>query len=317
MSCPHATTHTPIHALNAAHHAEPWAFYRAACARPGLHFDTASAQWMAADAATARALLAHPGLGVRPPDEPVPRALLGRPFGAVYARWLRMRDDAGHAAEKAALHAALACWTDAQIRRHAEAASRLAASGGPRHWQWASLPCSIAGLLGLALPDLAAQRRLLRQLASWAAALKPGATPAELDAADAAVAELGQLDAQLDAQHMALLWQGYEAGAGLLGNAWLAGTAPDGQPPPVHHTRRFAQADLRLAGTTLARGACVLLLLVAEPALGFGHGQHQCPGRELAMQIASIALRHAPARPPQLAAACLPLPNIRIPELPL
>lgn len=308
MNCPHA----PVHALNAAHHPEPWAFYREACARPGLHFDAALAQWIAADAATVRELLAHPGLGVRPPDEPVPPALLGRPFGAVYGRWLRMRDDAGHAAEKAALHAALARWTDAQVRQHAEAASRLAASGGPRHWQWASLPCSIAGLLGLALPDLDAQRRLLRQLASWAAALKPGATLAELDAADAAVAAL----AQLDAQHMALLWQGYEAGAGLLGNAWLAGTALDRQPPPVHHTRRFARADLQLAGAALPRGACVLLLLVAEPALGYGHGRHQCPGRDLATQIANVALQHAPARPPNLAANYLPLPNARVPDLP-
>jgi len=313
MPCPHA----PIDALNAAHHAEPWAFYRAACARPGLHFDAALAQWIAADAATVRALLAHPDLGVRPPNEPVPRALLGRPFGAVYARWLRMRDDAGHAAEKVALNAALARWTDAQLRQHAEAASRLAATGGPRHWQWASLPCSIAGLLGLALPDLDAQRRLLRQLASWATALKPGATPAELDAADAAAAALARLDAQLDAQHLALLWQAYEAGAGLLGNAWLASTALDRQPPPVHHTRRFARTDLQIAGAALPRGACVLLLLVAEPALGYGHGRHQCPGRELALQIAGIALRHAPARPPALAAACLPLPNIRIPQLPL
>jgi cytochrome P450 len=85
----------------------------------------------------------------------------------------------------------------------------------------------------------------------------------------------------------------------------------------VHHTRRFALADLQLAGAAVPRGACVLLLLVAEPALGYGHGRHQCPGQDLALQIASIALRHAPARPPELAAACLPLPNVRIPELPL
>lgn len=302
-----------MHALNAAYQAEPWPFYRHACARPGLHFDAALQLWIAADAPTVRALLTHPGLGVRPPGEPVPPALQGRPFGAVFRRWLRMRDDANHAAEKAALQAALARWTAAQILQHAEAASRLAATGGPRHWQWASLPCSIGGLLGLALPDLAAQRRLLGQLASWATALKPGATPAELDAADRALAAMEPLEAQ----QLALLWQGYEAGAGLLGNAWLAGAAAQEQAPPVHHTRRFAQADMQLAGATLPRGACVLLLLVAEPALGFGHARHQCPGRELAMRIADIALRHAPLRPAGLAAAYLPLSNIRIPALPL
>lgn len=308
MNCPHA----PIHALNAAQHPDPSAFYRDAVARPGLHFDAQLQLWIAAEARTVIALLAHPDLGVRPPDEPVPRALLGRPFGAIYGRWLRMRDDAGHAGEKAALNAALAAWPSELVRQHAEAASRIATTGGPRHWQWASLPCSIAGLLGLALPDLAAQRALLQQLASWAAALRPGATPQALDAADAAVAAL----APLDAQALALLWQSYEAGAGLLGNAWLAGAAVERTPPPIHHTRRFARTELLIAGVALPRGACVLLLLVAEPALGFGHGRHQCPGRELATQIANVALQHAPARPPNLAANYLPLPNARVPDLP-
>ncbi|MEJ6000889.1 hypothetical protein [Paucibacter soli] len=308
MHCP-----SSLHALNAAQHADPDSLYRKLVARPGLHFDPQLQLWIAAEAASVRALLDHPELGVRPPDEAVPLQLQGRAFGAVFARWLRMRDDAGHAGEKAALQLALAAWPPERVLQLAEATSRLAAQGGARHWQWACLPCSIAGLLGFALPDLAAQRALLQHLAHWAAALRPGASPQTLDAADAAVAAL----APLDAQALALLWQSYEAGAGLLGNAWLTGATVEGTPPPIHHTRRFARTDMQMAGVTLPRGACVLLLLVAEPALGFGHGRHRCPGQDLALQIANIALRHAPPRPPGLQPGYLPLPNVRIPELPL
>lgn len=314
MTCPDTSpsSASAITALTASQQPDPGDFYRAACSRRGLHFDASLQLWLAGEPATVRRLLDHPGLGVRPPDEAVPRALQGRPFGTVFGRWLRMRDDAGHAGEKAALRLALAAWPREQVHAHAEAASRLAAQGGPRHWQWASLPCTLAGLLGLRLPDLAAQRQLLQGLAHWAAALKPQADAAALDAADAAVASL----AALDAQQLALLWQSYEAGAGLLGNAWCAGTAPEHIAPPIHHTRRFALHDLHVAGCTLPRGACVLLMLVAEPPLGWGHGRHQCPGRDLALEVARIAWRHAPADLPPTPPPFLPLPNARIPLLP-
>jgi len=310
MHCPHHAT--SVHALNASHSADPQDFYRALAARAGLHFDAALQLWVAAEPATVRQLLEHAALGVRPPDEPVPRQLQGSHFGAVFAQWLRMREDAGHAAEKAALAGLLADWSDSAIEGAARRASTIAASGGPRHWQWASLPCSIAALLGLELPDLAAQRGLLAKLAAWAAALKPQADAAALAAADAACAAL----APLRAQQLALLWQSYEAGAGLLGNAWLAGSAAQDPTPPIHHTRRFALQELRLLGQTLPRGAPLLLLLVADPALGYGHGRHQCPGRALALRIAALALAHAPARPAAIPPHYLPLPNARVPVLP-
>lgn len=80
--------------------------------------------------------------------------------------------------------------------------------------------------------------------------------------------------------------------------------------PSVHNTRRFAAEAVTIAGTTVAAGDTVLVLLASanrDPAfnpepdrfmpvrarrrlLGFGHGMHACPGQALACTLAAASL---------------------------
>jgi len=139
-----------------------------------------------------------------------------------------------------------------------------------------------------------------------------------------------------------LLSQTCDATAGLLGNSLIAlmrepslqqaAQTPSGlqaiveetarHDPSVHNTRRFAAEPVAIAGTTLAAGDAVLLVLAAanrDPALnpeperfslvrarrrmlGFGHGMHACPGQALACTLAAAGLEAVLHRTPDLAA---------------
>ncbi len=165
----------------------------------------------------------------------------------------------------------------------------------------------------------------------------------------------------LRANAAGLLSQTCEATAGLLGNSLVAlardaelHRAVAAQPallrtlvqevarhdPAVHNTRRFAVEPLTLAGTRLAPGDAVLVLLAAanrDPALnpaperfelarrerrslGFGHGPHACPGEALACAVAAGVLDALLAQglaPAALAARgwrYRPSVNARLPE---
>ncbi|MGJ7613385.1 MULTISPECIES: cytochrome P450 [unclassified Variovorax] len=158
-----------------------------------------------------------------------------------------------------------------------------------------------------------------------------------------------------------LLSQTCDATAGLLGNSLVAvmrepslreaARTRDGlqtlveetarHDPSVQNTRRFAVEPVAIAGTTLAAGDVVLVLLASahrdplfnpEPdrfmpvraqrrMLGFGHGVHACPGQALACTLAAAGLEALLARMPaaDLAAQRLrgwgyrPSANARIP----
>jgi cytochrome P450 len=131
--------------------------------------------------------------------------------------------------------------------------------------------------------------------------------------------------APLLANGIGLLSQAYDATAGLIGNTLLA-LAREGAPlrataealapfvsevarhdAPVHNTRRFAAQPARIAGTAVAPGDAVLLVLAAanrDPAVNpepgafradrsapvvftFGAAAHYCPGQAIAVGIAS------------------------------
>ncbi|MDQ0588061.1 cytochrome P450 [Variovorax paradoxus] len=139
-----------------------------------------------------------------------------------------------------------------------------------------------------------------------------------------------------------LLSQTCDATAGLLGNSLIAlmrepslqqaAQTPSGRQaiveetarhdPSVHNTRRFVAEPVAIAGTPLAAGDAVLLVLAAanrDPAfnpeperfslvrarrrmLGFGHGVHACPGQALACTLAAAGLEAVLHRAPDLAA---------------
>ncbi|MET3498095.1 cytochrome P450 [Variovorax boronicumulans] len=137
-----------------------------------------------------------------------------------------------------------------------------------------------------------------------------------------------------------LLSQTCDATAGLLGNSLIAvmreASLRQALParlalqavveetarhdPAVHNTRRFAAEPVTIAGTPLAAGDAVLLVLAAanrDPAfnadpdnfrlvrerrrmLGFGHGMHACPGQALACTLAAAGLEAVLGRAPDL-----------------
>ncbi|MDQ0085071.1 cytochrome P450 [Variovorax boronicumulans] len=156
-----------------------------------------------------------------------------------------------------------------------------------------------------------------------------------------------------------LLSQTCDATAGLVGNSLIAlmrepslhpsTRTRDGlqaiveetarHDPSVHNTRRFAAEAVTIAGTPLASGDTVLVLLASanrDPAfnpdpdrfmlvrarrrmLGFGHGMHACPGQALACTLAAASLDALLRRAPDLDAQRLrgwsyrPSVNGRIP----
>lgn len=148
------------------------------------------------------------------------------------------------------------------------------------------------------------------------------------------------LSRSLLANIVGLLSQTCDATAGLLGNSLVAlvresslrqaARTRDGlqaiveetarHDPSVHNTRRFAVEPITIAGTSLAVGEAVLLVLAAanrDPAfnpdpdsftlvrarrrmLGFGHGMHACPGQALACTLAAAGLEALLGRAPDL-----------------
>ncbi|MGJ7557941.1 cytochrome P450 [Variovorax sp. RB3P1] len=192
-------------------------------------------------------------------------------------------------------------------------------------------------------------------------ALVAGAPPRHGTLLHGVLADSAPPSRALLANLVGLLSQTCDATAGLLGNSLVAVMREpslreavrtrDGlqavveetarHDPSVQNTRRFAVAAVAIAGTTLAEGDAVLVLLASaqrDPLfnpdpdrfmpvraqrrmLGFGHGVHACPGQALACTLAAAGLQALLARMPatDLAAQRLhgwryrPSANARIP----
>ena len=294
--------------------------------------------------------LLDPDLRMRPPGEPLPPPLRmhGGPLADVFARWLRQRDDAAHAPEKAALTRALMALSDDDVRAHARRQAAIALPGGWSHWSWAVPASTVASLLGIDIHDVDAQRRLHADLRAMAAGLGADADADAVRAGgEAAASLLTALDdaerrspdaplqwtllrhapparwtdrAAFTANRLALIWQSHEAGAALLGHALLAWRSTGNVPSredllriareggAVRVTRRF---DVR---QDPAAPVSVPLSGTDHP---FGDGAHRCPGQGLALTSLHGALtwlsEQSGLRLPE-AIAPLSLPNMDIPQ---
>jgi cytochrome P450 len=311
--------------LAAPSHPDPFPWYaQLAEAHPGgLFLDAGLGLWVACDQATVDAGLAHPLLHVRPPDEPVPGSLVGRPTGAVFAQLVRMREGGFHQQHKPRVARAVEDLQPGVAEAASAAAADLFERVDANAWLTAVPVQAMARVLGVA----PAQRdATVAHVHAFTRGIAAGATLQELDAADAACEFLmaqgraAGLEGPRAANRIACMQQALDATAGLIGNA-LARLACGGEAaldaPAVHNTRRWASEDCELAGQPLRRGQGVVLLLVSA-GRGFGGGRHACPGERIARAIAAAAVEFVRAEPGRLArfrqvSGYRPLPNARIP----
>jgi unspecific monooxygenase len=302
---PPADTPAACTVLDAAWQPDPYPFYRALAERhraDGLYHDADAGLWVACTPAAVRAVLQAQGLCVRPADEPVPRALQGRPCGALFGGLMRMNEGPQrHARPKADAQARLAT-LPAGVPHAVSAALALGLVPGAHPLDDLLVEAPLATLTLLLGQPPADARTIAQQVRALVAAWAPGAPEPVLAAGDAAAtALLARFHG--DANRVGLLTQACDATAGLLGNAlvaWQRDPALDASAavqrgvrddPAVHNTRRYAHADLQCAGQPLRAGDSVLVLLVTSAGRGFGLGRHACPGEALAQQVATELLQ--------------------------
>lgn len=254
--------------ISAATHFDPYDFYYARLrARGGLTYDSALGLWVASSAAAVAAVLNHPACRVRPLQEPVPRAIAGRPAGQVFARLMRMNDGPRHGCPRQAIAPGLLALGGIDLMpwlarwRPALGAPQCAAD--LQRWQWRLPVALLAALLGV---PAAQCEELARRTGQFVACFSPLSTEEHLQAADAATHDLlRQMQAVLDgpehspllemilqrsnglapedllANLLGLLAQTHDTCAGLLGNSLLALLADPALARRLQHDPRQLQ----------------------------------------------------------------------------
>lgn len=320
------TTHSPRDPVAAATHADPYPYYAALVAHRPIYRDERLGLWVASSARAVSAVLASELCLVRPPAEPVPSALLGSPAAEIFRYMVRMNDGERHHPNKQGVTAALRSleartilelarrWTRPLLERSRQEMTY------PLHKLAFHLPVYVvASLLGVSSAHLP-------QIAQWmdafVPALAPGCTPEQLQQGKEAAARLtdrfhtllaaqqaehtsslltclatemiraGQENpAAISANAIGLMFQAYDATAGLLGNSMVTlarhptiyaqiTASPQLLPllvaevlrydPPVQNTRRFLARSGEVAGQEMQAGEAILLVLAAanrDPAL--------------------------------------------------
>jgi cytochrome P450 len=287
----------PPDPIAAVTHPDPYPFYAELVAQKPLYRDDALGLWVAASAEAVTAVLASDLCRVRPPAEPVPRAIVESPAGEIFRHLVRMTDGPGHAPCKHAVAATLGSFGEIETAaasrewarrlndelRPADAAEGLAGF----HFR---LPVyTTASLLGIPTEELGT---VFSWTSDLVAALAPASTAAQIERGQAAAVSLLELFRALGpgdgevivANRIGLLIQSHDATAGLIGNTLVAlgrhpgirervAAGPDLLPavllevlrhdPPVQNTRRFLARDGVVAGQEMREGDAVLVLLAA------------------------------------------------------
>ena len=86
----------PSDPIAAVTHPDPYPYYANLVAERPLYRDASLGLWVAAGAAAVTSVLKSEAGRVRPPAEPVPRALVGTPAGEIFRHLVRMNDGANH-----------------------------------------------------------------------------------------------------------------------------------------------------------------------------------------------------------------------------
>jgi cytochrome P450 len=302
----------PQDPIAAVVHPDPYPYYAELVASRPLYRDEALGLWVASSAAAVTAVLASDPCRVRPPTEPVPKALLGSPAGEVFGHFVRMNDGPGHCPFKGALTTALDTLDPARIagpsRRWARSLAETIDLGRLAGFAYRLPVVSIATLLGVPEDDL---DRTVLWTQRFVAAATPGCPPEALEPGKEAAGHLldlfrslldrstdgllsslaaearrvGRSDAAVIAANgIGLMFQAYDATAGLIGNTLIALAGDRGLreraaadpevlaqvvqetlrfDPPVQNTRRFVARDEVVAGAAMQEGDAILVVLAA------------------------------------------------------
>ncbi len=188
---------TPIRdAVDAATHADPYAWYADVRRNAQLVFSPTLRLWVASSAPAVAAVFAHADCRVRPALVPVPLGFAGGPAGDVFRQLVRMNDGTRHDGPKLVLERALGEVDLEQLRRRVtELAHEDAAFNTPTinladalNDAIFRLPvCAVADLLGFMPQDLPLITAWMRD---FVACLSPLSTPAQLGTAHKAAAAL-------------------------------------------------------------------------------------------------------------------------------
>ena len=241
----------PLDPLDAVGHLDPYPYYDTLATRPGLYFEPRLKLWVAASAASVKAVMMHADCRVRPLAEPVPQTISGGTAGEIFGALVRMNEGERHAQPKLALQRALAAVPlELAQQRAADIGRRLwRADGALAEWIFEVPVSTVASLIGFAdaqLPALAAwmgrfvaclsplssgeqiadAHGAARELMASFKALMQQAAPQEGSLLALVIAEaraVGWDDVHaLLANLVGLLSQTYEATAGLIGNSVVA-----------------------------------------------------------------------------------------------
>lgn len=305
----------PSHALAAATHPNPAAFYAHLASMP-FHRHAALGCWIAASAEAVKAVLTDPNCRVRPSHEPVPPALIGSGAERIYRHLVRMNDGSVHGPLKRSIELGLGSLDQERLQHESRRwADMLCRSGEQEPLPGTlgriafDLPVYVlSSLLGVPPEQLPEVARLMN---AFAPCLSPAGSPALVErgrvAADALLDLFGRVlagspgpdrlpllgNAAQQSAHgpdvvlantIGLLWQAYEATAGLIGNTLLAlARTPDlrrrgaigGEAlrtvllevlrldPPIQNTRRFVAESGMLLGQAVRAGDVILVVLAA------------------------------------------------------
>lgn len=281
------TPDPPAHAVAAVVHPDPYPYYQTLRETRPLYWDNELGLWVGSSHAAVHAGLAHTGLRVRPPAEPVPRALQGTAAGEVFACLVRMNDGAFHAAHKPSVTAAAKQFDGERVAGASCTALAALLPQLDANALLTALPIRVMAIL-LGVADERLDEVTVR-VQDFVRGIAAGASPESVRlASDAADMLMGMWDTSLGraaaANRIGFMQQSVDATAGLLGNTALllqhrpelvAKVAESDETArrlvaevarwdaPVQNTRRWAAEDVVVLGQSIAKGQCLLLVLAS------------------------------------------------------
>ena len=189
-----STDARPADPIAAVTHPDPYPYYADLVASRPVHRNEAIGAWVVCSASAVTAALNNPACLVRPPTEPVPRALVGGHGGEIFGRLVRMNDGAKHAALKPAVSAATS-GIEQSVGREAERWARhlleelrpAEDTAGVNELAFRVSAYALAGLLGVP-PDMLARTATIA--GDFVRGIAPAAAGEQLARGNAAAGEL-------------------------------------------------------------------------------------------------------------------------------